>query len=312
MSDATGIGLVATILTGAVRRGTPLVLASLGESLSERAGVINLGVEGMMLVGAVAAVGVQVATANPLLATISAALAAGSLASIHAYLVLKCEANQVVSGFAITILGTGVSAYIGRSYVGVKVQQVAAWSIPGLSWLPGMGKPLFQQDSFVYFSMLAAIGLWALMYKTRFGLNVRAVGEDPHTAHALGVSVVKTRFLAVVIGGCLAGIGGAHLALAYAGIWAEKMTAGQGWIAVGLVVVAGWHPIYCLIFSWLFGLLLVLHPHLQAAGISVSPYLVAMLPYVVSIAALTTVTVRSRRRGHGLPAALAKEYCASR
>lgn len=300
--------LVVAILAGAVRRGTPMALAALGETLAEKSGIINLGVEGMMLVGAMVAVAVQVATGNPLLAAVAAGCAAGCIAAIHAVLVIRLNVNQIVSGFALTVLGTGVSGFLGREYIGVKIQSVPVWDIPCLSNIPVIGDIFFRHDPFVYGSVILAAVLWLLMFRTRFGLNVRAVGEDPKSAYAQGISVGSTRALAVIIGGFLAGVGGAQLSLAYVGLWSEQMTAGQGWIAIGLVVVAGWHPMRCLLVSWLFGALLVLHPHLQAAGIPVSPYLVAMLPYVLAIVALTLATLALQRRGYGLPAALSKQF----
>jgi simple sugar transport system permease protein len=171
-----------------------------------------------------------------------------------------------------------------------------------------VGEVLFQHDPLVYGSFVAAAIMAFAMQRTRFGLWVRAVGEDPKAAYAQGVPVTAVRWWCVIIGGVLAGVGGAHLAIAYTHVWAEKMTAGQGWIAIGLVIVAGWSPARALFAAWLFGAAAVLHPHLQAVGIEVSPYLVAMLPYLLSIVALTLATAAHRRRGYGLPAALAKEF----
>jgi len=300
--------LITAILAGAVRRGTPIAYAAMGEAISERSGIINLGVEGMMLVGAMVSVAVQVATGNAVLAVLAAGFAAMALASIHAILVVWLGANQIVSGFALTVLGTGLSGFFGRQYVGVQVSGINTYDIPVLSEIPVLGPALFQQDPLMYLSVLVSLGLWFMLYRTSFGLNLRAVGEDPNAAYARGVPVHLSRFIAVLIGGFLVGVGGAHLAISYTHIWAEKMTAGQGWIAVGLVIVAGWSPIRALLIAWFFGMLTVLHPHLQASGVDISPYLVAMLPYLVAILSLILATILYRRRGFGLPAALAKQF----
>lgn len=310
MSEGIAWGpLIVAILAGAVRRGTPIAFAAMGESISERAGIINLGVEGMMLVGAMVSVMVQAVTGNALLAVIAGGAAAMTLGSIHALLVVWLDANQIVSGFALTVLGTGLSGFFGRKYVGVQISGIDRWDLPILSKIPVLGEVFFQHDVLVYLSPLVAAGLWLLLYRTTFGLNLRAVGEDPHAAYARGVRVRLTRSVAVLIGGLFAGIGGAHLAIAYTQLWAEKMTAGQGWIAVGLVIVAGWSPLRSLFVAWIFGALTVLHPHLQAAGLDISPYLVAMLPYMIAIMSLVVATAIYRRHGFGLPAALAKQFC---
>jgi len=309
MTEANDVSVIITaILAGAVRRGTPLAFAAMGEAISERSGVLNLGVEGMMLVGAMAAVVVQVTTGNPFLAILAAGTASTALASIHALLVVRLRANQIVSGFALTILGTGISGFFGRPYVGIKLTGIEVWKVPWLSDIPFVGTIFFQHDVLVYLSFLTAAGLWFLIYRTRFGLHVRAVGEDPDSAYAQGVRVLRIRFLAIMLGGFLAGVGGAHLSIAYTRLWADQMTAGQGWIAIGLVIVAYWRPGWCLLAAWFFGALAVLHPHLQAAGVDLSSYLVAMLPYLLSVLALTIVTLLHRKKGHGLPAALAKHF----
>jgi simple sugar transport system permease protein len=295
------------VAAGAVARGTPIALAALGEAISEKSGVMNLGVEGMMLVGALTGFVVQFHTGNPSLAIIGAGVAAAMLASVHAALVLLCDANQVVSGFALTILGTGLTGFFGRPYVGVKIKGVGQTTIPVLRQIPYLGEILFQQDLFVYLAMALAVASWFLLYRTRFGLNVRAVGEDPEPAFAQGVAVRGTRFLAVIMGGFLAGVGGAHLSVATTQVWAERMTSGQGWIAIGLVIVARWRPIPCLITAWVFGALLVLHPYLQSYGIEVSPYLIGMIPYLAAVVGLVVVTVIYRRSDHGMPTSLARQ-----
>lgn len=299
---------ISVVLAAAVRSGTPIAFAAIGETLTERSGIINLGIEGMMLCGALTGVAVQVETGNVVLALFCAGLAAAMLAAVHAVICIGLSGNQIVSGIALTILGTGVAGFLGRRYVGVQVTGIDVFRIPYLSEIPFVGRVLFRHDPLVYLSILFAVAMWFLLWRTRFGLQVRAVGEDPHASYAQGVPVRWVRVVAVLIGGFLAGIGGAHLSLAYTHVWAERMTAGQGWIAVGLVIVAGWHPIRALLVAYAFGALAALHPHLQAAGISVSPYLIATLPYVFAIVALTLATRTYAKSGHGLPAALAKEF----
>jgi general nucleoside transport system permease protein len=291
----------------AVQRGTPIALAALGEGIAERSGVINLGVEGMMLVGALAGFVIQQKTGNPLYAVIGAGLAGATLACIHAALVLRCGANQIVSGFAITILGTGLSGFLGQSYVGANITGVGKSPLPGLSHLPVLGAIFFNQDLFVYLAVIVTVLTWVLFNRTRLGLKIRAVGEDPESAFAQGVPVLRTRFVAIIAGGFLAGIGGAQLSIATLQVWAEKMTSGIGWIAVGLVIVARWQPFPTLLTAWLFGAMLVLNPYLQGSGMEVSSYLIGMLPFLMAVAALVAVTLFSRRTGRGMPAALARE-----
>ncbi|MCY3743394.1 MAG: ABC transporter permease [Candidatus Poribacteria bacterium] len=299
-------GLLLAVLAGAIRSGTPIAFAAIGETLSERSGVMNLGVEGMMLMGAMVGVVVQVKTGIPALALLAAGLAASTLAAVHAFITIYLNGNQLVSGIGLSIVGTGLSGFLGRPYVGVRFSGIDNWGIPFLKDLPVLGKVLFQHDILVYLTVFVAAAVWFLLYKTRFGLQVRAVGEEPNAAYAQGVPVQRSRTLAVILGGFLAGIGGAHLSLAYTQLWAERMTAGQGLIAIGLVIVAGWHPLRVLLTTYLFGMLIVLHLNLQASGITISPYILAALPYIFAVLALTFVTFIDKRRG--MPAALAKEF----
>lgn len=301
-------GVLLAVFASALRSGTPIAFAAIGETLAERSGVINLGVEGMMLMGAMVGVVIQVKTQNPVLSVLAAGLAAAVLATVHAFITIYLNGNQLVSGIGLSIVGTGLSGFLGRPYVGVRVAGIDVWSIPLLKDLPVFGKVLFQQDPLVYLTIFAAAGVWFLLFRTRLGLHIRAVGEDPYAAYAQGVPVRRSRMLAIVLGGFLSGIGGAHLSLAYTQLWAERMTAGQGLIAVGLVIVAGWHPVRVLLATYLFGVLIVLHPNLQASGITVSPYILAALPYLFAVLALTLATSVYVRKGQGLPAALAKEF----
>jgi simple sugar transport system permease protein len=206
----------------------------------------------------------------------------------------------------------GLSGFLGRSYVGVQFAGISAWEIPYLKDIPLIGRVFFQQDPLVYLCAFLAFAVTFLLYRTRFGLRVRAIGEDPQAAYAQATPVRQTRVIAILLGGFLAGIGGAHLSLAYTQVWAERMTSGQGIIAVGLVIVAGWRPIRALLAAYFFGALTVLHPNLQAAGVSVSPYLIKMLPYIAAIVALVIATVRYDKLRQGAPAALMTQFSLGR
>lgn len=294
------------IVADSVTRGTALAYAALGETLSERSGVVNLGVEGMMLVSAAASVIATICSGSPWLGVAAAGLAGMSLAAVHAWFCLGLRANQIVSGFALTIFGMGLSGFFGRPYVGTRFDGLDAIHLPRLSDIPWVGPLLFRYDPLVYVVALCAIGLWWLLYRTRFGIQVRAVGNDPQAAFAMGVPVNRVRFFAVLGGGLMAGIGGAHLALAFTHVWVEKMTAGIGWLAVGLVIVARWSPFLVLLVSFLFGGLCVLHAHFQAAGVSISPDLTAMFPYLFAIVGLTLAT--ALKQSSGMPRALIREF----
>lgn len=306
--DTAWLTFLTAVSAAAIRSGTPIAFAAIGETICERAGIINLGLEGIMLVGALVAVVVQVGGGGWMLAVLAAGLTATLLAALHALFVIGLNSNQIVSGIALSVLGTGLTGFLGRPYVGIQVEGIATLSIPYLQDVPFLGPVFFRHDPLVYLAALAALAVWFLIFRTRFGLHVRAVGEDPHAAYAQAVPVQRTRVMAVLFGGFLAGIGGAHLSLAYTQLWAERMTSGQGIIAVGLVIVAGWRPLGALLASYLFGVLTVLHPNLQASGVSASPYLVKMLPYLLTIAALTAATFRYEKSGQGLPAALMRQF----
>src|SRR5207302_646241 len=228
------------VLAAAVRAGTPVLFATLGEIFAERAGILNLGVEGMMLVGALAGFAATARTGNPWAGAAAAGLVGGCLGLIHALLTITLRANQVASGLALTIFGTGVSAFLGRGYVGVPASGFQTAPLPLLSRLPGLGPILFQQDPFVYLSFAAVPIAWYVLYRTRWGLEIRAVGERPEAADAMGVDVARVRYACVTAGGILAGLGGAFLSTAYTSMWIENMTAGRGWIAVALVIFATW------------------------------------------------------------------------
>ncbi len=300
---------IVTLLSTAVMAGTPLLFAALGEILAEKSGVINLGVEGMMLVGAVAGFIVSVATQNLWLAVLTSLIAGGLMALIHAFLTITLRANQVVCGLALTIFGTGFSGFLGKSYVGIPAPvSFKAFTVPILGDLPIIGPIFFRQDALVYVSFLLVIVLALLLYKTHWGLSLQAVGENPAAADTVGINVFRVRYISVIVGGMLAGLGGAYLSLAYAPSWLENMTAGRGWIAVALVIFATWNPTKCLAGSYIFGGLEALGFRIQTRGIDISPFFLQMLPYIATILVLIMATRETKNHRVSSPKALSIPY----
>ena len=301
--------IMIAILATAIVAGTPILFAALGEILAERSGVLNLGVEGMMLVGAVTGFIVGVKTANPWLGIVMAMVAGGAMASIHAFLSVSLKANQVVSGLALTMFGIGLSGYLGKSMIGVPLPvSFQPVHLPVLSDLPFIGPVLFSHDPLVLLSFILVPALWFLVFRTRAGLNMRAVGENPAAADSMGINVFRTRYIYVIAGGMLAGIGGAYLSLAYVPSWMENMTAGRGWIAVALVIFATWNPVYALFGAYIFGGIDALGFRLQALDVMISPYFLKMLPYLFTITVLILVTRKNLVNRIGSPKSLGLPY----
>lgn len=274
--------LLASLMVAA----TPILFAALGELVVERAGVLNLGVEGMMITGAVCGFIVAVTTSSPLLGFVGAAIGGAVLSLIFAVLVLGLLSNQVATGLALTLFGLGLSALLGQSYIGIKSPVLAKLDFGPLADLPLIGPALFNQDIMVYGGLLMALATWYFLNRTRAGLVLRAVGENADAAHALGYNVRRVRLLAIVFGGAMAGIGGAYISLVRVPQWTEGMTAGAGWIALAIVVFAAWRPGRCVMGAWLFGGVTVLQLNLQAAGIAIPVAVLSMLPYLATIAVL--------------------------
>jgi len=291
------------VLVIVVTAATPLLIAAVGELVSERAGVLNLGVEGMMIVGAATGFAAAYLTDSTMLGVIAGILAGAVLASIFAFLTLGLAANQVASGLALTILGRGVANLIGSSFVGLKRTPAPHLYIPGLSDLPMVGKLIFGQDFFVYFALLltGAVAYWLM--RTRSGLTLRAVGDNHSSGHSLGVPVRRIRLLAVLFGGGCAGLAGSYLSLAYTPFWSPDMTAGRGWIALALVVFASWKPWRALAGALLFGGVSVLQLVFQTWGVPIAPQFLAALPYLTTIAVLVVLSIRDIR-GAAAPASL--------
>jgi len=282
--------LLAAVLATVVTAATPLLLAAAGELVTERAGVLNLGVEGMMLVGAVTGFAVAFSSGSAALGLVAAAAAGAALAALFAFLVLVLLADQVASGLALTIFAIGLSALLGAGFVGVPVARLPRLDLPGLSDLPLLGPLLFGQDALVYLAHLAVPAIAWFLAATRAGRILRACGENAEAAHAMGYAVRRVRFLATLFGGAMAGFGGAFLSLAYTPFWIEEMTAGRGWIALALVVFAGWRPLRLLAGAYLFGGVAILQLHAQSLGLLPVPaQFLSMLPYLATILVLALV-----------------------
>lgn len=305
--------LLQAILLTIVTASTPLLLAGIGELVAERSGVLNLGVEGMMIIGAAVGFSCAMLTDSAVLGMIAAILAGMVLAAVFAAVTLGLAANQVASGLALTILGTGLSGLIGAGFVGERRDAIPKLAIPGLSDIPVVGPVVFGEDGLVYLSLALVVGVWWFLNRTRGGLILRAVGDSHASAHALGYPVRSIRLLAVLFGGGCAGLGGAYLSLAYTPFWVTGMTAGRGWIALALVVFASWLPGRLLIGAYLFGAISIIQLHLQAVrselpGILALPGQVwTALPYIFTVVVLVLIS-RSRTGGGAAPASLGTPF----
>jgi general nucleoside transport system permease protein len=295
------------ILLTVISAATPLVFAATGELVAERAGVLNLGVEGMMLAGAVAAFATAVGTGSATFAIIVAALAGALLALLFGFLTLSLLANQVATGLALTIFGIGLSALIGRDYVGIPIPRLPSLAVPGLSDLPIVGRLLFSHDFLVYLSVFMVAAVAWFLRRTRAGLILRAVGESHDAAHSIGYRVIRIRYLAVLFGGMMAGLGGAFLSLSYTPMWVEQMTAGRGWIALALVVFATWRPWRVLLGAYLFGGVTILQLHAQD-WLELPSQVYSMLPYLATILVLTLISSGAARGRLSAPACLGRPF----
>ena len=300
--------IVASLLT-IIGAATPLLLAALGELVVERAGVLNLGVEGMMLAGAVMGFVVMVTTGSGTLGIVAAAVAGAVMALLFGVLTLTLLSNQVATGLALTIFGVGLSALIGAGFVGSPVDPLPKLDIPGLSTVPVIGPILFAQDFLVYFSWFMTAAVAWFLTRTRGGMILRAVGESHDAAHAIGYPVIRIRYMAVAFGGAMAGLGGAFLSLSYTPQWVENMSAGRGWIALALVVFAAWRPWRAFVGAYLFGGVTILQLYVQGmGGIGVPAQVMSMLPYLATILVLTIISAGSVRGRLDAPACLGKPF----
>jgi general nucleoside transport system permease protein len=303
--------LLQLVLMTVVTAATPLVLAAIGELVAERAGVLNLGVEGMMIMGASVGFAAGYLTGSTILGAMAGIAAGAAMAGLFALLVIGLAANQVASGLALTIFGLGLSGLIGSGFVGQKRDAAGSLFVPGLTNLPGFGRLLFGEDAFVYLAILLVGGVAWFLGRTRAGLTLRAVGDNHGSAHVLGLPVRRIRILAVLFGGGCSGLAGAYLSLVYTPFWSPGMTAGRGWIALALVVFASWRPWRVFGGALLFGGATVLQLHAQALGIGLPGQLLSALPYLATVLALVLLSWRNRR-GAASPAMLGTPFVADR
>ena len=307
LSAINPLVLITTLMIAA----TPILLAALGELVVEKSGVLNLGVEGMMITGAICGFAIAVETGNPAIGMLAAMVGGAMLSLIFAFLTQILLANQVATGLALTLFGLGLSSLLGQCYVCVKPPSTPKIEIPLLADLPIVGPVLFQHDMVVYFSIFMVVVIWATLKYSRLGLVLRAVGESHDAAHALGYKVVRIRIMAIMFGGAMAGLGGAYLSLVRVPQWVDGMTAGAGWIALAIVVFASWRAGRVLLGAYLFGGVTILQLNLQAAGVNLPVEYLSMSPYLITILVLVIMSAKGGRAALGAPAALGRVFHAS-
>jgi general nucleoside transport system permease protein len=305
------VGLAEAIILSVLAASTPLLIAATGELVAERSGVLNLGVEGMMIVGAACGFGGAWLSGSILVGSICGIIAGTLMSLIFAAMALGLAVNQVASGLALTIFGIGLSGLIGAGFVGERITPAPHLYIPGLTTIPLVGRIVFGEDGFVYFSLALIVGVWFFIYRTRPGLILRACGDNHLSAHALGYPVLRIRLLAVMFGGACAGLAGAYLPLAYTPFFIPGMTAGRGWIALALTVFASWLPGRLVIGAYLFGAVSILQLHAQGAGIGIPSQFMSSLPYLATVIVLVALS-RTRTGGSTAPAALGTVFVPDR
>ncbi|SFI46241.1 ABC transporter permease [Bradyrhizobium sp. Gha] len=303
--------LVEAIILSVLAASTPLLIAATGELVTERSGVLNLGVEGMMIVGAACGFGGAWLTGSIFIGALFGIVAGILMSLIFALMALGLAVNQVATGLALTIFGVGLSGLIGAGFVGERISPAAHLTIPGLTEIPLIGHVLFGEDGFVYFSIALIIGAWWFLYRTRAGLILRACGDNHVSAHALGYPVLRIRTFAVMFGGACAGLAGAYLPLAYTPFFIPGMTAGRGWIALALVVFASWRPGRLVVGAYLFGAVTILQLHAQGFGVGIPSQFMSALPYLATVIVLVLLS-RARTGGSTAPAALGTVFVPDR
>ena len=303
--------LAEAIILSVLAASTPLLIAATGELVTERSGVLNLGVEGMMIVGAACGFGGAWLSGSVFIGALCGIIAGTLLSLIFALMTLGLAVNQVASGLALTILGVGLSGLIGAGFVGERINPAVHLHIPGLTEIPLVGRILFGEDAFVYFSLTLVVCVWLFLYRTRAGLVLRACGDNHVSAHALGYPVLRIRMYAVMFGGACAGLAGAYLPLAYTPFFIPGMTAGRGWIALALVVFASWRPGRLVLGAYLFGAVTILQLHAQGWGIGVPSQFMSALPYLATVIVLVLIS-RTRTGGSTAPAALGTVFVPDR
>jgi general nucleoside transport system permease protein len=306
------MGLLEAIVLSVIAASTPLLLAAAGELVVERAGVLNLGVEGMMIMGAACGFAGAYLSGWAVIGAVCGIVAGAALAAVFALLTLGLAVNQVATGLALTILGVGLSGLIGAGFVGQRIDTAPHLLIPILTGLPFIGRILFGQDAFVYVSIALVAGIWWFLYRTRAGLVLRAIGDNHTSAHALGYPVLKVRLLAVLFGGACAGLAGAYLPLAYTPFFIPGMTAGRGWIALALVVFASWLPVRLVGGAYLFGAVTILQLHAQGLGLGIPSQLMSSLPYLATVIVLVLISRKGGTAGSAAPASLGTVFVPDR
>lgn len=297
--------LIQGILVGALVSCTSVLYATVGEVLVERTGIVNLGLEGVMLMGACIGFVTTSLTGNAAIGLVAAAIAGGLFNLLLGFVVINRHANQLASGLALMFLGTGLTALIGKPFVGKMIEGIPSLPIPYLSDIPFFGRVFFDHDILVYLVFPIAVLMWWVLYKTKWGLHIRSVGESVEATFAAGLNHKALRYQALFIGGMLGGIGGAHLSLAYTNTWVEGMSAGRGFIAVALVIFSMWNPIRAIIGAFIFGGAVSLQLQLQVRGVSISPFFLDMIPYLLT---LIVVMIWGGTRKHNAPAMLGQVY----
>ncbi len=305
------LGIAVAIVVATLRAATPLMLAGFGELITERSGVLNLGVEGMMLVGAAFGFIGAVVSGSLLVGFIIAMIAGAALALVFGVLTLSLMANQVATGLALTIFGVGFSALVGVKWVGMPLAGLPGAIWPHLSTAPPLVQQMMLIDPIVVIAILVPFAAHWFIYRTRGGLILRAVGESHDVAHALGYSVLRIRYLAVLCGGAMSGLAGAYMSLSYSPMWAENMVAGRGWIALALVVFSTWKPAWLALGALLFGLVTIAQFQAEGLGVAVSPNLLAMLPYLATVIVLVLISRDATRLKLNAPAALGRPFHAT-
>jgi simple sugar transport system permease protein len=297
-----------SIIASTVTAATPLIIAALGVLVSERAGVLNLGVEGMLLIGAVIAFVVGVSSDSLLLGYAAAIVAGMAVSLLFAILTLSLQTNQVATGLALALFGIGLSAFIGRGFIGIPIERVPALPIPLLADIPVLGPMLFRYDAVVYLSIVLYFAVSWFLYRSRMGLRLRAIGEAPAVAHSLGEPVIRIRYLATMFGGAMSGLAGAYLSTALTPMWVEGMSAGRGWIVLALVVFATWRPLRVLLGAYLFGGVTVLQLHAQGFGVEIPSEFLSMLPYAATIVVLVLICRDPKAILLNQPASLGRSF----
>jgi len=298
----------ALLLAATLNAGTVLALASLGLLINEKVGIVNLGAEGMMLCAAIAGFATVVTTGSDVMGFAAGMVVGAVLAGMFGLLVIWLNTNQYATGLALTLFGTGFSAFVGTSFVQAKIPERAAFAVPYLSDIPWLGAALFRHHPLVYLTVLFALGLIWFLYRTRSGLIMRSVGESPESAHALGYPVRLIRLLAVMVGGALCGLAGAYISVIYTPLWVEGMVAGKGWIALALTTFATWRPARVLLGAYLFGGVTMLQFHLQGIGVDVPSQFLSMLPYVATIVVLALISRNPQWIRINMPTSIGKPF----